>query len=326
MTSPLKVGLIGCGRMGRTHLTNLLQWDDVKIIAVCDAIAPVSQAAAQMAGARQYTDAQHMLESEPLDAVYIASNTGAHAELGVAVLESGRHLFLEKPLAFNAEDAQWLVRQARKSPQIHAVGHQWRYLRGVDIARKVLNNSPLSVINLRYYWTWPLVDWIADRTKGGGQVMDQGIHLLDLARYFAGEPVQIGAQYTLNARKADQFPNWDGQVVIGRFDGGAVFSLTATYALFPEIAEPAQVELIAKDLLIQITPHETRIITPNQTTLYHEQESPVAREDRMFVESCLQGDPSGIRSSIVDAARSLALVLASNDSADRSSFEVPTVM
>ncbi len=316
MNPPLKVAVIGCGRMGSAHLRNLCQWDTVKVVAVCDQIPGVSEVAAQFTGGTHYTDPVRMLAEEELDAVYVATNTGSHAQIGAAVLSSGRHLFLEKPLALNADDARHLVDQARGSSQIHAVGHQWRYLRGVDRALEYLRDKPLSVMNLTYYWTWPLVDWIADRTTGGGQVMDQGIHLLDLARYFAGNPVQISAQYTLNARKQEQFPNWDGQVVIGRFDRGAVFSLTTTYSLFKEIINPAQVDVIAQDLLVRITPQETHIITPETITIYREVESPVEREDRMFVEACLKHDPTLIRSTIPDAAQSLGMVLTANASAE----------
>jgi myo-inositol 2-dehydrogenase/D-chiro-inositol 1-dehydrogenase len=323
--SPLKVGMIGCGRMGTAHLRNLVKWDDVQMVAVCDQIAEVREAAGRLTGAKTYADPYRMLDEADLDAVYVATNTGSHADLGVAVLDSGRHLFLEKPLAFSAEDARRLVEKAQTSSQIHAVGHQWRYLRGVDVARDVLGDRPISVLNLRYYWTWPLVGWIADRATGGGQVMDQGIHLLDLARYFAGDAGDLAAYYTLNARKQDQFPNWDGQVVIGRFDSGAVFSLTATYALFKEIAEPAQVDVIAKDTLIQITPKETRVLTPQTATIHYESESAVEREDRMFVQACLSGNSNLVRSTIVDAAKSLAMVFAANASAETASMR-PAVL
>lgn len=315
MVTKLRVGMIGCGRMGNGHMHNLKALDTVNIVAVCDVLEATVNAAAATTGARPYQNAMRMLDEEDLDAVYVTTNTAYHADLGVAVLESGRNLFLEKPLAFNAQDAYRLTKTAKKHGQMHAVGHQWRYLQGVDVAKKYLLNRPLSVVRLQYYWTWPLVSWIADRATGGGQVMDQGIHLLDLGRYFAGNVVEVYAQYTLNARKDDAFPNWDGQVVAGRFDGGAVLSLTTTYALFQEITPPAQVDLVSKEILVSITPDETRIMTPNKTTIYKESVPSSALQDQAFVQACLNNDDSLIRSTIFDASQSLSVVLAANQSA-----------
>ncbi len=315
MSGTLNVGIIGCGRMGSNHIRNLKTFSDVKIVAVCDVVDSILTRVAQETGAVPYATARDLLQNDELDAVYVATNTPSHADLGIAVMESGRKLFVEKPLVFNVEDGQRLIKAAQRTGQLNAVGHQWRYLQGVARAKEVLGTEPLSLIRLSYYWTWPLVDWIAHRETGGGQVMDQGVHLLDLARYFAGEISEVYAKYTLNARKTDNFPNWDAQVVAGEFTSGTVFSLSTTYALFKEIADPAQVDLVAKDLLVRITPHETYFFTPNSTQIFHETAASEWREDRAFVDACLDNNPPLILSTIDDAFQSLSVVLAANASA-----------
>lgn len=311
----LRVGVIGCGRIAQPHMAHLRALPNVRIAATCDILVERAKEAAAPSSAAVYADATTMLAGEELDAVYVLTPTPTHADIGCAVLDSGRHLFLEKPLAMSAQEGGRLAARAVSSGKITAVGHQWRYLTGVERARQVLGNSPVAIIHAWYYWTWPLVDWIADRKTGGGQMLDQGIHLIDLARFLGGPIGPVSARYTLRARADDGFPNWDAQSLSARFESGALFDLTVTYALFREIQEQPTVDIIARDLLVRITPERTEIHRPAGIEEVKEPGNPMAKLDETFVAACLSGDRSAIRSNIQDAADSVAVVMAANESA-----------
>lgn len=316
MASPvLRIGIVGSGRIARAHAGILRQVPQARVQAVCDVDAPRARALADHVGARAYGSHRDLLAHEDVDAVLVCTPTRTHAEIALDVLSAGKHLFVEKPLAFGEEEAQQVHEAAAKAGRIAAVGHQWRYLRGVERVREIVGNQPISLFAGTYYWTWPLVGWIADKEQGGGQVMDQAIHLVDLARYVGGEVARVYARYTLQARKEQGFPNWDASGAVLSFRSGAVMTLTCTYALFPGLKEPPRLDVVVRDRLLRITPHALHDYLPGEEHVYAEPEDSALAQDRAFVEACLRQDPSLVRCTVSDALHTLRVVLAANRSA-----------
>lgn len=311
----LKVGVIGCGRIARPHLSNLRSSPAASIVAVCDVRPEAAKQAAEPTSAAVFTDPLAMLEAVEMDAVYVLTPTPTHGDLGAAVLGSGRHLMLEKPLAANLEEADRLVEEADRSGKVATVGHQWRYLKGAERARELLDGAPLALVHAWYYWTWPLVGWIAEKATGGGQMLDQGIHLLDLARHVAGEVSDATARYTLAARAAQGFPNWDAQVLHGRFSSGALLDVAVTYALFPQVSEQPTVDFIGNEVLVRVTPKWTEVHRSGETAIFYEPGNPMTELDKAFVSACPSEDPLAVRSTLTDARESLAIVMKANTSA-----------
>lgn len=311
----LRVGVIGCGRIAQPHLSNLRSSPAASVVAVCDVRPEAAKRAAEPTSAEVFTDPVAMLEAVEMDVVYVLTPTPTHGELGAAVLSSGRHLMVEKPLAANLEDADRLVEAAERSGKVAAVGHQWRYLKGAERAREALNGSPLALVHAWYYWTWPLVGWIAERATGGGQMLDQGIHLLDLARHVAGEVNEATARYTLAARASQGFPNWDAQVLHGRFISGALLDVAVTYALFSQVSEQPTIDFIGNEVLVRVTPKWTEVHRAGETAIFYEAGNPMAELDKAFLSACLADDPLAVRSTVKDARNSLAVVMKANASA-----------
>jgi len=311
----LRVGVIGCGRIARPHLANLRSAPEALVVAVCDVRPEVAKQAAEPTSAAVFTDPSAMLEAVEMDAVYVLTPTPTHAELGAAVLASGRHLMVEKPVAANLEDADRLVEAANRSGKVAAVGHQWRYLKGAERAQETVHGSPLALVHAWYYWTWPLVGWIAERATGGGQMLDQGIHLLDLARYVAGEVSDVTARYALAARAGQGFPNWDAQVLHGRFSSGALLDVAVSYALFQQVSEQPTVDFIGNEVLVRVTPKWTEVHQPGETATFYEAGNPMADLDKAFLSACLADEPSAVGSTVKDARESLAVVMKANATA-----------
>lgn len=311
----LKVGVIGCGRIAQPHLSNLRSSPEASVVAVCDVRPEAAKQAAEPTSAEVFTDPLAMLEAAEMDAVYVLTPTQTHAPLGAAVLGSGRHLMVEKPVAATLEDADRLVEAAERSGKVAAVGHQWRYLRGAQLAREVLDGGALALVHAWYYWTWPLVGWIAEKATGGGQMLDQGIHLLDLARHVAGEVSEVAARYTLAARTGQGFPNWDAQVLHGSFCSGALLDVAVTYALFREVGEQPTVDFIGNEVMVRVTPRCTEVHRPGETATFYETSDQMAELDKAFLSACLADDPLAVRSTVKDARESLAIVMRANASA-----------
>jgi len=315
----VRVGLIGAGRMAKVHANCLAEIPQAKIVAVADVLPERAEALAQRTGATAYLDYRKMLDGEPLDAVYVATPTGLHAEHAIATAEHKLPFFVEKPLALKMSDAWDVQRAIERNGVLSFVGYQWRYTEAVDKAREILGERPLSVTAAEWLWTIPPVLWFRSKEQGGGQVVDQATHLTDLCQWFGGPVSEVYAAYTLNTYTDAEFHNWDGYSLAWKHQRGAVGSLHCTYALFKEIAEHHEpyVELIARELFLRLTSKGLTVITPQGRQEYANA-SPVLHfnMNRAFIGAVDQRDPALVRSSVADTLRSLALTLAANESAE----------
>ena len=260
-----------------------------------------------------------MLGREQLDAVYVATPTGLHAEHAIAVAEHKLPFFVEKPLALKMSDGWDVQRAAERNGVLSFVGYQWRYTEAVDKAHEILGGRPLAATACEWLWTIPPVPWFRIKEQGGGQVVDQITHLTDLCQLFGGPVGEIYAAYTLNTYTDAEFHNWDGYSATWKHKPGAVGSLHGTYALFKEIAEHQEpyVELIARELYLRITSKGLTVITPEGKREYLNSR-PVLHfnMNQAFITAVDRHDPCLIRSSVPDTLRSLALTLAANESAE----------
>jgi predicted dehydrogenase len=313
----IRIGMIGAGRMSNVHADCLAKTTKAKIVAVADVLPERAQGLARRAGAAAYTDYCAMLDNEKLDAVYICTPTGAHAEQAIAVAERHLAFFVEKPLTLTMADG-WRVAQAvERAGVMSCVGYHWRYSEAVTRAQEILAGRPLALTSAEWLWTLPPVLWLRDKDLGGGQVVDQTTHLTDLCQLFGGSVTEVYAAYTLNTCTDAEFHNWDGYSLSFKHESGAVGSLRCTYALFREIADfqPPRLDLVARQLFLRVTPTGLTVVTPQGKQEYPNDRDPYSNLNRAFVSALEQGDASLIRSSAPETLRSLALTLAANESA-----------
>jgi predicted dehydrogenase len=313
----LRIGLIGAGRMGNVHAGCLKDIPEARIVAVADLVPARAQTLAAQWNANAYTDYRALLEREKLDAVYICTPTGVHAEPAIAVAERGLPFFVEKPLALTMRDAWRVARAVEQHRVMSCVCYHWRYTNAVIKAQKILAGRALALTAAQWWWTLPPVMWLRDKDLGGGQVVDQTTHLTDLCQFFGGEVTEVYAAYSHTAYSDAEFHNWDGYSVSFKHASGAVGGLRCTYALFKEIAdfEPPRVDLIAREMFLRITPAELTVITPQQRQEFRNEGAHHFGVNRAFVSAIAKNDAAYIRSSVPETLRSLALTLAANESA-----------
>lgn len=254
----LRIGFIGSGGIGRTHMRHLKKFDDVELVAAGD----INQASLDMAReeydlARTYTSWEEMLRSEELDAVSVCTPNGAHAEPTIAALESGHHVLVEKPLAMNATEGTAMVEAARKAGKQLIIAFQWRYHTKAQFLRKAVADGHFgkvlfmrcSALRRRGIPNWGVFG--RKDLQGGGPLIDIGVHVMEMAHYVMGSPRPLAAsgatfQYIGNqpCAVACTWPDWDyenytvedlavGQV---RFDNGAVLQVEASFAAHTENA------------------------------------------------------------------------------------------
>jgi predicted dehydrogenase len=188
----VRVAIIGCGLIGRKRLRSLGTKD--RLIIAADFIQERAQElAAGTAGATFTSEWQEAIERPDVDAVLIATTNQWLAPITLAAIHAGKHVLVEKPGARNAAELQPVMAAAESSGVCVQIGFNHRYHPAFQKARKIVDSGalgPLYFIRGRYGHGGRLGyerEWRAvPEISGGGELLDQGVHLIDLARWFLG--------------------------------------------------------------------------------------------------------------------------------------------
>jgi predicted dehydrogenase len=189
VSAPLRVGIVGCGLMGRKRAAAL---GPDRAVAVCDADPERARALAAQAGAEAVPDADAVLERSP-DVVIVATSHDALADAACRALAAGAHVLVEKPAGRTPEEADRIAAAANAAGRLVKVGFNHRFhpgiMRAVTETRAGLHGEPMY-LRARYgHGGRPGYDreWRADpAVSGGGELLDQGMHVLDLSRWLLG--------------------------------------------------------------------------------------------------------------------------------------------
>jgi len=193
----IRVAFVGVGNRGTYLLRNMLKVPGVEIVAACDIVEERAAQAARLVAeaggsARVWTDFRKMLdEQKGIDAVVLATPDYTHKDLDIAILEVGKHLYAEKPLALTAEDCRMVVRAAEQAKGIFQVGFQLRHDPRRNAAMKFIHSGGIGKVlmchGIRHGGDLPRgIPWYFDKTKCGDIMIDQGIHILDLFTWAIG--------------------------------------------------------------------------------------------------------------------------------------------
>jgi len=182
-----RVALIGLGAMGRNHLRVLSDLDRVELVAVCDQAESVVGAASRKHSIPGYTSWDEMLSREKLDAAVVAVPTRFHLDAGLAALEQGLHVLVEKPIATTLEEGRRLVSAARDGHRVFAVGHIERFNpAGRELQRRVAGGEIGRIYQIQARRQGPF----PARIRDVGVVIDLATHDLDVMYKLAGSEVQ----------------------------------------------------------------------------------------------------------------------------------------
>jgi predicted dehydrogenase len=188
----LKTAIIGCGLIGQKRAALLAPGD---LLAVADLNLPLAQAlAAKHPGCLATADAAQALAVPGVEAVIVATTHKQLAPLATQALKAGKHVLVEKPAARNADEFRPVVELAEKLDRRLKVGYNHRFHPALREAHRLLQTpeaGPMLYLRARYGHGGRLgyeKEWRAQKEiSGGGELIDQGLHLVDLARWFLGD-------------------------------------------------------------------------------------------------------------------------------------------
>ena len=191
METPLDIAIIGCGLIGRKRAAHLA---DARLVVACDLDqSRADSLAATAPGCRATTDVAEALRSTA-QAVIVATANHALAPIALEAVKAGKHVLIEKPGAIGAAELDAIAAEAEARGVRVRIGYNHRYHSAFQKARELFESGalgPLMFIRARYGHggrTGYDREWRADpKLSGGGELIDQGVHLIDLARWFLGD-------------------------------------------------------------------------------------------------------------------------------------------
>jgi UDP-N-acetyl-2-amino-2-deoxyglucuronate dehydrogenase len=243
----MNIGILGSGNISGTHARAASAIPGVTVTAVYGRNRERVERLARELGARGYTDLDRFLQHRPMDIVAIGTPSGLHATHGIAAAERGLHVIVEKPIDVTVARATALVAAADARQVKLGVFFQDRFAPGVRALKRLVDDGTLGrplLASARVKWFRPpdyyaASSWRGTRAlDGGGALMNQGVHTVDLLLWLLGPVRRV---YARTAAALHQIEVEDTAVAVLEFESGALATLEATTAAFP--GYPRRIEL-----------------------------------------------------------------------------------
>lgn len=309
----VRLGFIGAGGIAQRHLGVLATMTDVTVAAVADPDSARAGAVAARTGAVAYSSHAAMLEAETLDAIFICVPPFAHGEVERACLAKGLPFLVEKPLSLDLEMAEEIAAAVERAGLITAVGYHWRYLDTVDEARAHLADNPAHLMQGFWIDQTPPPDWWWREDRGGGQIVEQATHLIDAARFLAGDVTEVFGM--ASRRDRPDFATLTVPTATAatlRFASGAIASLSATCLL--RWNHRVGLHVFSDAMAIEISDHDLMVDVGQGRPTRPASGDPVWRQDRDFIEAVM-GRENRIRCPYGEALETHRVALAISRSA-----------
>ncbi|MBS7607385.1 MAG: Gfo/Idh/MocA family oxidoreductase [Candidatus Bathyarchaeia archaeon] len=228
----LRVGFIGCGGIAAVHVERLRSSNKVRMVAFSDVIEERAKLFVAKYGGNSYRDWHEMLDNETLDIVYICLPPYAHTDEVTVAAEKGIHIFIEKPIALDMKVAREMVKAVERSGVKSQVGYNCRFGYAIEEAKRLIESGEAGDIGLvmgMYWCHFIREDWWIDKSKSGGQIVEQSTHLFDALRYLCGDVEVVYG--SMNLKFWSDIPNItieDVSSTVFKFKSGAIGAITAT--------------------------------------------------------------------------------------------------
>ena len=234
----VRCGLIGYGAWGQHHARAIRAVAGAKLVAVAGRSAEsVDKARQEQPDAKVYSDYRQMLANEQIELCSIVLPSDQHFEVTSAVLESGRHVLLEKPMALTLADCSKLTGLAERRKLVLAIGHELRLSSLWGKVKQLIDQGAIGepIYALIELWRRPYRlgagGWRYDISRVGSWILEEPIHFFDLARWYfsgVGEPLSVAA--AASGKRPDHPELNDNFSAIVRFPKGRYAVISQTLA------------------------------------------------------------------------------------------------
>lgn len=231
----MRVGLLGAGGIGARHAAAVAQVEGLELVAACGRDETRTAEFAQRCGATAFTDFSRMLGEAELELLIVALPPFAHAGEVEAAAAAGVHLLVEKPIALDLGRAEAMV--AASAAVVAACGFMYRFGDATsrwDSRREAGETGRIAHFSGSFHSNALHASWWREREKSGGQMVEQLIHIIDLARVNLGTPQTVYARAAnLFHCEVERYTGEDVSAMILGYDDGRVGVLHASNAAIP---------------------------------------------------------------------------------------------
>jgi UDP-N-acetyl-2-amino-2-deoxyglucuronate dehydrogenase len=268
-----KVGIIGCGALHSIHADTIIKNPKTKLVAVADIDENKAKETSIQYGCEYFTDYKELLKQENIDAVHICTPHYLHAPIAIEAMRAGKHVLSEKPMSISVSDAEELIKVSEQTGKRHGICFQNRYNTTSQRIKEVLASGKSGkILGGKAFVTWHRdenyylsSDWKGTWEKeGGGVLINQAIHTLDLLQLFMGDIDSLKA--SIDTRLLQKFIEVEDTVdATIKFRNGATALFYATNCYC--VDSPIEIELICENAKIKLA--EELIISYNDGTTEH---------------------------------------------------------
>lgn len=240
MDQKLRFAIVGCGVISSTHAKSIQELPDAELAAVCDVIESKARKLAETYPADVYSDYNEMFKRDDIDVVSVLTPSGMHAEIGIAAARAGKHVIVEKPMDVTLEKGRALINACREAGVKLCVISQHRFDSPIMALKKAICENKLGQLNFcgshtkwfRSQGYYDSGDWRGTwALDGGGALINQSIHYVDLLSYIMGPVAEISA-YTAT-RAHERIEVEDIAVAAVKFKSGALGLIEGNTAAYP---------------------------------------------------------------------------------------------
>ncbi|MBQ6182464.1 MAG: Gfo/Idh/MocA family oxidoreductase [Clostridia bacterium] len=250
--------VVGCGNIFPMHAVSITRVENAELVAVCDIKEDRAKKKAEEFGCKYYLDYKEMIEKENLDVIHICLPHYLHPIVAIYALEHGVNVMTEKPMAIKLEDAKAMIDTANRTGKFLQCIFQNRYNAGTVLVKDLLAKGELGRIkSAKCAVTWDRSDkyytssdWKGTWDKeGGGVIIDQAIHTLDMLRYIVDEDIDF-VDATIANRGHQIIDVEDSAEGIIKYKSGL---LTAFHAInYYSYDAPVEIELDCEKALVKM--------------------------------------------------------------------------
>ncbi|MBB6669457.1 Gfo/Idh/MocA family protein [Cohnella nanjingensis] len=261
--SKLRIGMISFEHVHADFRSKALsEMEDVVIAAVADDDRARGEAASARYGGDYYSDYRQLLERKDLDFIFIHSANGDHLRMVLDTVSAGKNLFCEKPIATSAADARKMTEAVERAGLRGTLGFCSRFIPEAERAKEVIDSGLIGkMIALRAVIGLAgireigcpdyMTDWMTDPVRGGGgALIDEGAHAIDLLRWYAGDIAAVSA-FTANNAKP-QLNVEDNAATVLQFASGALGTLNTLWSLHVDVGMRNTLELYGTEGTISL--------------------------------------------------------------------------
>ncbi len=302
------IGIVGGGGISETHLRAAQEIDGLKIAAVCGDNADKVRCLGEMAGTPTFTDLNEFLDHRPMDMVAIGSPSGRHAEQGIAAARKGLHVLVEKPIDVTVARADRLIEECRRAGVRLGVFFQDRVAPDIVRLKQLIDGGSLGrilLVSAHVRWHRP-PDYYSDSRwrgtwalDGGGALMNQGIHTVDLILWLCGDVANLSAR---TATLLHEIEVEDTAVAAFEFAGGALGTIEAATSAYPGFPR----RLVVTGSEGTATLEQDELVSLDLRTASGASGDPSQRSRNLSASSALVSDVRGHRRIIEDFLQAVA--------------------